>query len=115
MNTPQIFNLPVTLVIDRFSSKQLWEIGQQLQSLTSLPAITLLKQVSFFPAQFYGIPNSISFTLRYQHLTRRFDNLLFSGFFWRSKMYSFDSRRTFDKALYHLPFKIRISKLRISY
>ena len=60
MNMDPIFNVPVTLVIDRFSSKQLREVGQQLQSLTLLPAITLVKQVPFFPAQFYGIPDSVA-------------------------------------------------------
>lgn len=60
MNTNPIFNLPLTLVIDRFSSKQLIEMGEQLQSITVLPSITLVKQVPFFPAQFYGISESLS-------------------------------------------------------
>ena len=59
MNMDPIFNAPVTFVIDRFSSKQLLEMGEQLQSLTLLPAITLVKQVPFFPAQFYGIADSV--------------------------------------------------------
>lgn len=59
MNTNYIFNVPVSLVIDRFSSKQLAEAGKLLRSLSSLPAITLVKRVPFFPAQFYGVPDSL--------------------------------------------------------
>lgn len=55
-----VLRLPVTWVIDRFASQQLAEVGQQLQSLTTLPAITLVKQVPFFSAQFYVIPDVLS-------------------------------------------------------
>lgn len=60
MSTDTVFNVPVTLVVDRFSSKQLLEMSQQLQSLTLLPAITLVKQVPFFLAQFYRIADAVS-------------------------------------------------------
>lgn len=51
--------LPVTLVINRFSKEQLIEIGKQLQSLLVLPKIKLVKQVPFFPAQFYRISDTV--------------------------------------------------------
>lgn len=49
-----IVHLQVTLVIDRLSREQLAEVGKRLQSLPAMPKIRLVKQVPFFPAQFYG-------------------------------------------------------------
>lgn len=51
-------HLPVILVINRFPTQQLAEIGKQLQSLPVLPSMKLVKQVPFFPAQFYGVSDA---------------------------------------------------------
>ena len=50
--------LPVTLVINQFSMQELAKMGKRLQLLSVLPPIKLVKQVPFFPVQFYGISDT---------------------------------------------------------